>query len=120
MAIFFRQFIKDYALIARDLHQLAAKSPTKLVTWTTSLEAAWNAVKMAVVRPPELAFLTDNVEDKITLYTDASDFAFGGYLVQLQNGVEKSILFYNKTFNPIQCRWSTSDKEMFSIVHGVK
>lgn len=120
MANFFRQFIDNYALIARDLHQLAATSKTKVLVWTQTLEAAWEAVKKAVVGAPELSFLTQNPEDEITLYTDASDFAFGGHLVQLQNGVEKSILFYSKTFNPVQARWSTSDKEMYSIVHGVK
>jgi hypothetical protein len=106
--------------MAKDLHQLAAKSPTRLLSWTPSLEAAWIAVKAAVVKAPELSFLSDNPEDELTLYTDASDFAFGGHLVQMQNGVEKSILFYSKSFNPIQARWSTSDKEMYSIVHGVK
>ena len=30
-----------------------------------------------------------------------------------------TILFYSKSFNTVQARWSVSDKEMFSIVHGV-
>lgn len=116
---YFRQFIAGYAEMARDLHQLAAKSPTKLLSWTPALTSSWERVKAAVVEAPTLKFLTDKPADEIILYTDASDFAFGGHLVQRQNGIEESILFYSKSFNSVQARWSVSDKEMFSIVHGV-
>ena len=37
----------------------------------------------------------------------------------MQGGVERPILFYSKVFNEVQSRWSVSDKEMYSIVHGV-
>jgi hypothetical protein len=119
MSKFFRQFIAGYAEMSRDLHQLAAKSPSKILAWTPKLIEAWKSVKAAVIQAPELALLTSDESDQIIMYTDASDFAYGGHLVQRQNGVERSILFYSKTFNPVQARWSTSDKEMYAIVHGV-
>jgi hypothetical protein len=118
-ANYFRQFIDGYALMSRDLHQLAAKSPSKLLVWTPALLAAWERVKQAVVTAPELTHMSDSPDDKIILYTDASDYAFGGYLAQLQDGIERPILFYSKVFNDVQSRWSVSDKEMYSIVHGV-
>jgi hypothetical protein len=116
---YFRQFIDSYATMSRDLHQLVAKSPTKIIAWSPSLILAWETVKCAVVAAPKLKFLSDAPTDEIILYTDASAFAFGGHLVQRQNGIEESILFYSKSFNEVQSRWSVSDKEMFSIVHGV-
>ena len=118
-ANYFRQFIDGYALIAKDLHQLAAKSPTKHLLWTEDLKRSFERVKSAVVAAPSLKFLSQDPKDEIILYTDASDYAFGGYLVQRQMGIEEPILFYSKAFNPVQSRWSVSDKEMYSIVHGV-
>ena len=118
-ANYFRQFIDGYAEMSRDLHQLAAKSPSKLLAWTPQLLAAWERVKQAVITAPELTHLSDSPKDEIILYTDASDYAFGGYLAQVQNGQERPILFYSKVFNEVQSRWSVSDKEMYSIVHGV-
>ena len=118
-ANYFRQFIGGYATLARDLHQLAAKSPTKILNWNPELKRDFEQVKAAVVEAPSLKFLSQDTDDEIILYTDASDYAFGGFLVQRQKGVEEPILFYSKSFNTVQARWSVSDKEMFSIVHGV-
>jgi len=118
-ANYFRQFISGYAVMAKDLHQLAAKSPSKQLQWTENLRQAFERVKSAVVAAPSLKFLSQDPNDEIILYTDASDYAFGGFLVQRQKGIEEPILFYSKSFNAVQSRWSVSDKEMYSIVHGV-
>ena len=103
--------------MSRDLHQLVAKSPTTIIAWFPTLIFAWETVKRTVVAAPN--FLSDALADEIILYSDASAFAFGGNLVQRQNGIEESILFYSKSLSEVQRRWSVFDKEMFYIVNGV-
>jgi len=114
---YFRSFIDDYANLSRPLHQLVAKSVTKKLIWTDKLNTVFDELKAAIVKAPQLAFLKEVGE--IRLHTDASDYAFGGHLTQIQDGIEVSIMFFSKCFNPTQINWSVSDKEMYAIFYGI-
>jgi hypothetical protein len=57
---------------------------------------------------------------KITLYTDASDYALGGHLTQEVDGKEVSVLFVSKVFSEVQRRWAVCEKEMFALFYSIK
>ena len=71
---------------------------------------------------PILYFI--NVEAKIILCTDASDYAFGAYLFQIvPEGtilVDQPIRFMSKSFTGAQIRWSTIEKEACVIYFALR
>ena len=62
----------------------------------------------------------------LTLAFDASNYAFGGYLAQLQQDPtteewrEVPICYFSKSFSSTQLNWSVSDKECHAIFYGLK
>lgn len=92
-----------------------AKSP---ISWNAEAEVAFQAVKDAIVHSCTLKFLAD--EGEVRLYTDASDYAIGAHLVQVdETGVERTVAFYSKKLNDVQSRWNVTEKEMFSVIEAV-
>ena len=55
-------------------------------------------------------------EDPFILDTDASDFAVGGVLSQVQDGQERPISFASKVLNPAQRDYCTTRKELLAVV----
>ena len=51
------------------------------------------------------------------LYTDASPFAIGAVLAQVQNGLERVICYASKSLNKAQIRYSTTKRELLAIVN---
>ena len=56
------------------------------------------------------------------LHTDASDYGAGAYLFQIDpdTGKELPIQFLSKTFSDVQKRWSTIEKECYSIFYALR
>lgn len=50
------------------------------------------------------------------LDTDASDKCIGAELIQIQDGIEKTICFASKVLIPQQRKYCTTRKELLSIV----
>ena len=63
--------------------------------------------------------LVENGE--VRLQTDAFDYGIGGYLFQiLPNGTVHPITFISTSLNPVECRWSTPEKEMYAVWYSFK
>ena len=62
---------------------------------------------------PKLFFLNDG--DEIRVYADASDYAIGGYVCQVVNGVEKPIGFMSRTLVNTERRWTAIEKECYAL-----
>ena len=81
------------------------------------------ALKSLVIQCPKLYFLDPALP--IILYTDASDYAHGAYLCQVQaqpdgSSLEQPIRFLSGTFAGAQTRWSTIEKEAYAIYWALK
>ena len=74
---FYRRFIKDYAKIARPLHNLTGKKDWE---WGTSQQESFEKLKQALTSAPVLRMPTD--EGKYHIEVDSSDFATGAVLSQ--------------------------------------
>ena len=97
----------------------------KTLSWTEEGRQAFDRVKAAVQGAVVLRFIKPG--GRVVLYTDASLYAFGGYLAQDQGEVDEDglpvlspISFFSKSFTTQQRNWTVSDKEMFAIFYGVK
>lgn len=84
---YYRRFIKNFAEIAKPLHQLTEKG--KQFLWTEKCEDAFSTLKEKLVSSPILAYPKE--EGMFILDTDACDTGIGAVLSQVQEGIEKVI-----------------------------
>ena len=81
---YYRRFVKDFADLAEPLVALTRKGAP--FVWMDRQQAAFETLKACLVRAPILGFPTEG--GRFVLDTDASLFAVGGVLSQLQNDRE--------------------------------
>ena len=106
-----RSFIKNYAEIARPLYQITGKKEFK---WEENEKVAFEKLKEALVSPPILGL--PNSKDSFILDTDASDFAIGGVLNQVQDGIERVISYGSFSLSAEQRKYCTTRKELLAVV----
>ena len=117
LANYFGRHIGNLAALAQAMRQVVnVHTKTKRFVWTEEANESFEALKKAIVDCPKLYFISSDIEDKIFLHTDASDYGYGAYLYQIVRTEEHPILFMSKTFQGAQLRWNTVDKECFAIV----
>ncbi|XP_061173674.1 uncharacterized protein LOC133182844 [Saccostrea echinata] len=87
LSSYYRRFVKNFAEIAKPLHDLYKKK-TKFF-WTPECQNAFDTLKTALTTSPILRFPLPGLPS--TLDTDASDKAVGAVLSQNQEGKERVI-----------------------------
>jgi len=119
LANYFRNHIRNHSLLVHPLHEMIKNyKPRSKLIWNSKLISAFERVKKAINDCPKLHFIDDT--SPVYLHTDASDYGVGAYLFQVINGIEYPIMFLSQTFKAEQKRWSTPDKECYSIVFSLK
>jgi hypothetical protein len=98
------------------MRQILPDNNRHQLKWTAEAINAFEEAKLAVSNCPKLFFMDTTAE--VVLCTDASDYGLGAYLHQLKDGKEYPVMFISKSFNKIQQRWSTSEKEGFAIYYA--
>ena len=81
---YYRRYVRDFAAIARPLHQLTEK--TKEIHWNPEAQEAFEQLKDCLTSTPISAF--PSVNEPFILYTDGSQFAIGAVLAQVENSLE--------------------------------
>ena len=82
--------------------------------WTEEHNKAFKKIKKTMARDTLLIFPDFN--QKFDIHTDASKIQLGAIISQ--NG--KPIAFYSRKLNPAQTRYSTTERELLSIVETLK
>ena len=108
---YYRRYVRDFAAIARPLHQLTEK--TNEVHWQPEAQKVFEQPKDCLTSSPFLAF--PSMKEPFILYTDASQCAIGAVLAQVQNGLEQVICYASKSLNKAQSRYSTTKRELLAI-----
>lgn len=101
--------------MASPLNRLTGKKP---YMWGQEQQDAFSNLKLALTTTPVLAL--PNSKDLFILDTDASDFAIGVELIQLQEGEERVIAYGSVSLTPEQQRFCTTRKELLAIVRFTK
>jgi hypothetical protein len=84
-------------------------------TWNEVAQHAFNALKQAFTTAPILAYVNPN--EQFTLETDASDFALGAVLSQVQKDNQlHPVAFYSRKFTHAEINYDVYDKELLAIV----
>ncbi|GFX08240.1 transposon Tf2-6 polyprotein [Trichonephila clavipes] len=121
MINFYRRYLKDAAKTQAPLHELlrgAKKKDRRKVHWTDDTRRSFEKCKTDIAEAALLSFPRSGLP--LSLCTDASDFAVGAVLQQLENESWKPIAFYSKKLNETQTRYSTYDRELLGIYLSVK
>ena len=109
---YYRRFVKDFAKLADPLVSLTRKGAPFL--WGRDQQDSFDSLKACLLCAPILGFPTEN--DRFVLDTDASLFAIGGALSQIQNEEEVVIAYASRSLRLSQRRYCTTRREMLAAV----
>ena len=114
---YYRRFVKGFAKIAKPMNQLLEKDVK--FKWSPECELSFQQLKEALTSTPIIAFPDFNKE--FILYTDASDFALGYVLGQLdEDGRERVIAYGGKSLNKEEQKWHSNTKECYALFKAVQ
>ena len=121
MVCYYNKFIKNFAQVAMPLYDLIAKN--KKWVWKHGQQDSFENLRNALTEAPILAYPERN--GRYILDTDASNFACGAVLSQLQKDdkgelQERVIAYYSKTFNSSEQRYCARRRELLAIVKAIK
>jgi len=116
LASFYRRFIKDFAKIAKPMHDVAKLEPFE---WTNKAQEAFEALKEAMCSDTVLRMPRQG--EVFQLYTDASHIAIGAVLCQIDPQDKKShpCAYGSRKFNDQELKLSTPCKELLAIVYAL-
>lgn len=113
---FYRNFIKDFANLAKPLWTLTKKD--KPWNWTTREEDAFKAIKECMTTQPVLGILTN--EDPFWIKCDASNYVTGAVLSQKQEMGWKPIAFLSKALMETERNYEIHDRELLAIIRALE
>ena len=111
MTGYYRKFIEDYAAEAKPLTAMLKKGMK--FEWGKDQRRAFERLRDALTSYPCLGKLRPL--GRLVVDTDASDYAVGAVLSQIQDGQERVIAYHSKTLNDAQTRYCTTKKELFAV-----
>ena len=109
---YYWRFVKDFAKLADPLVSLTRKGAP--ILWGRDQQDSFDSLKACLLCAPILGFPTEN--DRFVLDTDASLFAIGGVLSQIQNEEEVVIAYASRSLRLSQRRYCTTRREMLAAV----
>ena len=105
----------QFAKIAHPLTQLLRKDASKnRFMWTSECETSFQTLKSKLVSAPILALSCFG--EPFKLYTDASDFAVGCVLEQVQGGKSRVIAYASQVLTPNKRKWSAFQREAYALL----
>lgn len=124
---YYRKFVKNYADIARPLHDLTRLEAP--FDWTAECQVAFERLKSALTSPPILAY--PDFEKKFILSTDASGVGLGAVLKQKQDGRNERVIAYaSRVLDATERTYEVIEKEYLAFkwacevfrpyLHGVR
>ena len=109
---YYRRFVKNFAEIADPLVALTRKGVP--FVWADEQQTAFDAPRASLLSAPIFGFPTE--KDRFVLDMDASLFAIGGVLSQIQNEEEVVIAYASRSLRISQRRYCTTPREMLAAV----
>ena len=114
LANYYCQFIEGFAAVARSLHNMVKKWD-----WTERQEKAFKELKEQFTK--ELVLAAPDIDKKMRMEVDASDYAMGGVLLmECKDGQWRLVAFLSKSLNETERNYEIHDKEMLAIIRGLE
>ncbi|GBN89140.1 Retrovirus-related Pol polyprotein from transposon 17.6 [Araneus ventricosus] len=112
---YYRRFIKNFADIAKPLHELLKKNAK--FSWGTPQKESFLTLKKLLTSGPVLGHFLPNAETKI--HSDASGYGIGAVLVQVQDGKERPLVYASRSLTAAEKNYSTIEKECLAVVWAI-
>ena len=113
---YYRQYIANFATIARPLSRLTSKGVTW--SWGKEEQEAFELLKTRLVSAPILGY--PEADGEYILDTDASVHRIGGVLSQKQGEQERVIGYYSKTLTMPERNYCVTRRELLAVVKSIK
>jgi RNase H-like domain found in reverse transcriptase/Reverse transcriptase (RNA-dependent DNA polymerase) len=110
--VWFHSFIVDYAEITAPLSKLL-KNETPW-EWGNAQEEALKLLRHLITTAPVLRYFSPKLETRV--YTDASNFAIGGWIEQRHGDVWHPCTFWSRKMNGAELNYSVHEKELLALV----
>ncbi|GFW41799.1 transposon Tf2-8 polyprotein [Trichonephila clavipes] len=111
------KFLKELKILKKS-KKVSCKNLRDSIQWTEEAEQALNDAKNALADATLLRHPIPGA--KLSLWTDASDKAVGGSLMQLCQNNWEPVAFLSVKLSKSQQKWSTYDRELLAIYISVK
>ena len=113
LANYYRRFIKDFTRIAVLLHVLVRKE--QKWKWEKEQEEVFKRLK--VVFTTESILAIPDINRKMRVEADASDYATGGVLLtKCEDGKWIPVAFISKSLNAMERNYKIHDKKMLAVI----
>lgn len=116
MGSYYRRHIRDFSGLMKPIIDLTKK--TNKYIWTKDCQEAIDKLKKILISPEIIAYPLD--EGEYMLDCDASDYAIGGVLCQVQDGIEKVIAYGSKVLNKAEKNYCVTDKELLALRYFIE
>ena len=114
LANFYCMFILVFSRIPWPLIQVMKGGVREKLFWFESQQEAFFDLKHCLRSTPVLT--SPNLQQPLEIETDASDYAIGVVLPQQGH----LVAYHSETLSDTVCKYSTYEKEMYSIVHAFR
>jgi len=114
MASFFRKFVKNFADIARPLHNLLKKDADVEKDWSEEHDLAMEELKERLVTAPVLTH--DDGTSPLELCTDASSKGLGAVLLVEKEGVTKPVMFISRRLTSAEEKYHVNELEFLALL----
>ncbi|KFM71645.1 Retrovirus-related Pol polyprotein from transposon 17.6, partial [Stegodyphus mimosarum] len=112
---YYREYVPNYAKIARPLTDLTRKSIPNDIPWGSEAEKAFKELKDALCTASSL--YTPDIRKPFEINTDASLIGIGACLLQRDEyGKARPITFASQKLTSAQSKWSTIEREAYAII----
>jgi len=113
LANYYRRFVKDFAKIAKPLHETMRKG--KKWEWGEKQKKAFEELKRRFMTEPVL--VTPDLDKEMRVEADASDFVTRGVLsMKCEDERWRPVAYISKSLNKAERNYEIHDKEMLAII----
>jgi len=113
LANYYRQFVKDFAKLAKPLYRLVRKD--EKWNWGEKQEAVFKELKRVFTMRPVL--VAPDLDKKMRVEADASEYATGGVLsMKYKNEKWRPVAFISKSLNKAERNYEIHDREILVII----
>ena len=113
LANYYRQFVKDFAKIAKLLHEMTRKE--NKWSWGEKQQKTFEELKERFTTEPVLVTL--DLDKEMRVEVDVSDFATGGVLsMKCEDEKWRPVAYISKLLNEAERNYEIHDKEMLAII----